>query len=141
MSRLATSLFFGRRPTPPQKKRSPNSTVLSDLNLEVAILESKISAIFCRNFRNRTIGFFYDLTHLRRAGFRHENRIFFSALRHLAEILKGFFFNFKVFKPEKKDFLNPKKSIKSYLKSGSVFNENMKSRLKFNIQLSKTFFC
>ena len=103
MSRLATSLFFGRRPTKKKKRRSPNSTVLSDLNLEVAILESKISAIFCRNFRNRTIGFFYDLTHLRRAGFRHENRIFFS-FKAFSGNSERIFFNFKVFKPEKKDF-------------------------------------
>ena len=98
VSRLATSLFFGRRPTKKKKGRQ-KAPFWVIWTLKWRFWSQKFRRFWGRNFRVEIFGsksdnriFFHDLTHLRRARFRHENKIFFPALRHLAEILKGFFF-------------------------------------------------
>ena len=59
-------------------------------------------------------GFFLDLMYLRRARFRHENRIFFkfNAFNGKScQIWKDIFFDFKVFKPKKKDIFFTEKIL------------------------------
>ena len=54
-----------------------------------------------------------DLTYLRRAIFRHENRIFFPGLTHLTENLEGFFSTLG-YLSRKKDFFGPQNPLNPF---------------------------
>ena len=79
----------------------------------------KFSRCARENIEKKKKDFFLDLMYLRRARFRHENRIFFSSSTHLTEnpAKSGrIFFDFKVFKPKKKDFFYRKNPKNPFLK-------------------------